>query len=113
MDKAVGYTYAIATRNPKQTFVFCEWFTTMQLAIDYAIGEVNDRSEYDVDFILIREGVTGKDDPIIWDSRKDYKSEPVITPLQQLRTKVDELHTRNEFDTLCYDELVDLIKKLS
>lgn len=87
MSKSVGYTYAIATRNPKQTFVFCKWFTTLQQAIDYAIGEVKDRSQYDVEFILIREGVTNADDPIIWDSRKDMPKEPEIVPFGQLRPR--------------------------
>ena len=87
MAKPVGYTFAIATRNPKQTFVFCKWFTTVQLAIDYAIGEVNDRSQYDVEFILIREGINSADDPIIWDSRKDMPKEAAIVPFGQLRLR--------------------------
>ena len=78
MNKDIGYTFAIATRNPKQTFVFCKWFTTVEQAIDYAKGEIKDRSQYDVEFILIREGVTNADDPIIWDSRKDLKPEPSV-----------------------------------
>lgn len=86
-DKPMGYTYAIATRNPKKTFVFCKWFTNVQLAIDYAIGEVNDRSKYDVEFILIREGTNNADDPIIWDSRKHMPMQfaaagkPLVEPM--------------------------------
>lgn len=87
MAKPVCYTYAIATRNPKQTFVFCKWFTTVQLAIDYAIGQVNERSQYDVEFIRIHEGTNSTDDPIIWDSRKDMPKEAAIVPFGQFRPR--------------------------
>lgn len=88
MAKETGYTFAIATRKPKQTFVFCKWFTTVEQAIEYAKGEIKDRSQYDVEFILIREGTDSKDDPIIWDSRKQPKPEPVSmedTAIAQMR----------------------------
>lgn len=73
--KVTGYTFAIVTRNPKQTFVFCKWLSAVQMAIDYALQELKDRSEYDVEYILIREGVDSAKDPIIWDSRTAPKTE--------------------------------------
>lgn len=77
MAKDIGYTFAIATRNPKKIFVFCKWLSDKQKAIDYAVGEIKDRSQYDVEFILIREGTKDAKDPVIWDSRKDMPEEPV------------------------------------
>jgi hypothetical protein len=75
MSKPIGYTFAIATRNPKQTFVFCKWLGGVQKAIDFAMQELKDRSQYDVEYILIRDGVVNADDPIIWDSRTAPKTE--------------------------------------
>ncbi|MNF46483.1 hypothetical protein D3C85_493340 [compost metagenome] len=130
MAKEIGYTYAIATRNPKQTFVFCKWFTTLQQAIDYAIGEVKDRSQYDVEFILIREGVTNTDDPIIWDSRKDMPkptNNPWAKTLDQLnptplveepvihspiRLKIEELYGYNNFDTDTFEQLIKVLDEM-
>lgn len=74
MSKPIGYTFAVATRNPKQTFVFCKWLGDAQEAIDFAVQELKDRSQYDVDYILIRDGVVNADDPIIWDSRTAPKT---------------------------------------
>lgn len=93
MSKEIGFTYCISTRNPAQTFVFCKWFTTEELAIQYAMGEIEDRGQYDVEFILIREGTTNADDPIIWDSRNE--PEPVKYTWQrrngyEVSTKGDE-----------------------
>lgn len=77
MAKPVGYTFAIATRNPVQTFVFCKWLEDKNEAVAYAMGELKDRSMYDVNYILIREGTNSPKDPVIWDSRIDVTSECV------------------------------------
>jgi len=76
MSKPIGYTFAVATRNPKQTFVFCKWLGDEQQAIDFAMQELKDRSQYDVEYILIRDGVVNAEDPVIWDSRIALK--PVV-----------------------------------
>lgn len=68
MSKAVCFTFTIATRRPKQTFVFCKWLKDLAEAIEYSLGEIKDRSQYDVEFILIREGEYAYD-PVVWDSR--------------------------------------------
>lgn len=73
MSKPIGYTFAIATRNPKQTFAFCKWLKDLAEAIEYALQEIKDRSQYDVDFIIIREGVVSHKDPVVWDSRDQVK----------------------------------------
>lgn len=95
MSKPVGYTFAIATRNPRQTFVFCKWLANKQEAIDYALNELNSRG-YDVNFILIREGVESALDPVIWDSRKHPKPViwthtpvPVSFPLQLMHERFE------------------------
>lgn len=73
MSKPIGYTFAIATRMPKQTFVFCKWLKDLDEAIGYALQELKDRSQYDVEFILIRDGVINAEDPVVWDSRDQVK----------------------------------------
>lgn len=78
MAKPKGFTFCIATRRPKETYVFCKWLADLNEAIAYAQGEINDRSQYDVDLILIRDGITDANDPVIWDSRKDMPKEPEV-----------------------------------
>lgn len=106
MAKQTGYTFTVATRNPKQTFVFCKWYTTQQEAIDFAVGELKDRSEYDVDFILIREGTNTAKDPVIWDSRKNYVPVLVKSPI---RLKIEELYQQNNYDTQTFEELIQVL----
>ena len=106
MAKETGYTYEIATSEPADTFVFCKWFTTQQKAIDYAVGELTARSQYVVEFILIREGITNSDDPIIWDSRKNYVPTPMQSPI---RLKIEELYNQNNFDTDTFNELINVL----
>ena len=93
MSKDIGYTFAIATRNPVQTFVFCKWLSDLNQAILYAKEQIKDRQHYDVEYILIREGTTDHNDPIVWDSR--HKPEPVKYTWQrrngyEVSTKGDE-----------------------
>jgi hypothetical protein len=70
MSKSVGFSFAVATRNPTQTFLIFKWLEDVRVAVEYAVGEVNERSQFDVDYILIREGTNGAYDPVIWDSRQ-------------------------------------------
>lgn len=69
MAATVGFTFAIVTRNPHQTFVFCKYLPSVKEAIEYAEGEIAERGQYDVEYILIRRGVSNHTDPIVWDSR--------------------------------------------
>ncbi len=73
VDTSYGYTFTVVTRNPKKAFVFCLYFKTQQEAEAYAEKEIRERGKYDVDYILIRKGTTSAEDPVIWDSRKDYE----------------------------------------
>lgn len=109
MAKRIGYTFCIRTRKPTDTFVFCKWLVDLNEAIAYAVGELKDRAHYDVDFILIREGTTGSTDPVQWDSRKDYKPEPVISPI---RAKVTELYNQNNFDTDTFEQLISVLDEM-
>lgn len=109
MRRETGYTYAIATRNPKQTYVFCKWFSSQQKAIDFAVGEIKNRGGYDVEFILIREGVTNADDPIIWDSRKNYVPVPVHSPI---RLKIEELYNQNEIGIDVFEQLINILDQM-
>lgn len=106
MAKQTGYTFAVATRNPKQTFVFCKWMSSQQKAIDFAVGELNDRGAYDVDFIVIREGTNSAEDPVIWDSRKNYVPVPVKSAI---RLKIEELYQQNNYDTQTFEELIKVL----
>lgn len=109
MAKRIGYTFCIRTRRPKNTFVFCKWLVDLNEAIAFAVGELKDRGRYDVDFILIREGTKDATDPVVWDSRKDYKPEPVISPI---RAKVTELYNQNNFDTDTFEQLIKVLDEM-
>ena len=106
MADQTGYTFDVVTRNPKQTFVYYKWMTSQQKAIDYAVGELNDRGEYGVDFIVIREDTNSAEDPIIWDSRKNYVPVPVKSAI---RLKIEELYQQNNYDTQTFEELIKVL----
>ena len=106
MADQTGYTFAVVTRNPKQTFVYCKWVASHQRAIDYAVGELNDRGEHDVDFIIIRKGTGSAKDPVIWDSRKNYVPVPVKSAI---RLKIEELYHQNNYDTQTFEELIKVL----
>lgn len=102
------YTFAIQCHDkPRQDlFVFCKPFEDDTKAIAYAVGEIQEPLNK-VDFILIRRGNAGPQIPVFWDSRKDYT--PVVVK-SAIELKIEELYQRNEFDTMCYGELLAACK---
>lgn len=74
--KLIGYTFTIACKKPAEVYVFSKYMKDKDEAIAYAESELESKSEYGVQFILIRLGTIGAQDPIIWDSRRDYKPKP-------------------------------------
>lgn len=77
--QTIGYTFTIVCRNNRTPYVFCKYYLCLDEAIAYARAELAARSKYDVEYILIREGVNSPADPIVWDSRKVVAA-PVSEP---------------------------------
>ena len=69
MSKQACFTFTIATRRPTKTFVFLKVLDNIDAAIEFAKSEIKERGQYDINFILIREGDAKPTDPVVWDSR--------------------------------------------
>lgn len=104
------FTVAISCRKPKDTFVFIKQMESLQHCIEWCRGEIAERGEYDIDFIVVREGVAEAKDPIVWDSRKEPKEEFKFIQ----RSEADELYDGKWcFEYTGLKDLSDAIRKRS